>query len=167
MWAMSEREDHAFAPFVVAIICFLFVFISYVFRGFSSLSLISPWLLPCVVAYFAMMRPSYTPHIYLFLLGLLEDGLAGVPFGLHSLGLLMMYQMIIYQRHYLEHSPFPVIWTSFAFNMLIVYVTQTFLMWIATGVFSLWVLGSYLFSLVLFPFIFMLMAHIHQSLIKE
>lgn len=167
MLTLSERENHKITPVVVAFICFLFVFISYIFRGFSALSLVSPWLLPCVISYFALIRPSYTPHFYLFFLGLLEDGLAGVPFGLHAIGLLTIYQLTIYQRHYLEHNPFPVIWTSFALNMLVVYGVQALLMWMVSDMFSAWVIGSYLVSLVAFPFVFMLMARIHQSLLVD
>lgn len=167
MWNLTNRDEQPFSGLFIFVSLLMVIIASYMLRGFSGLNWLSPWLLPAAVSYWGLFRPRYTPHLIIFLLGLLEDGLAGVPFGLHSSGLLVLFQLTLYQRHYLEHNPFPMIWTAFTLNMMAVYGVMTLLMWLIGVPVTPWVVGAWLAGVASFPVVFMLMGLLHQALLKE
>ena len=167
MQSLSDRHLSGFAGTAVLLTLLLVVFLSYVVKGFAGLTLLAPWLLPAAVFYWVVFRPSVCGNLAIFLLGLLEDGLAGTPFGLHAIALLCLAHLAYYQRRYLEHNPFPVIWTAYIINSLAVYVVMVLLMWAAGVPITAWIAGSWGVGVAFFPAIYALMGKLHFALTED
>lgn len=163
----SPHEDNPVTPLYVFLVMLLVVFLNYVVNSFSALHWFTPWVLSSAAFYWFLFRPNYLPNSTIFFLGLLVDGLTGVPFGVHVLGLLALRHLSIYQRQYLEHNPFLVIWTAYAMNMCVVYLVMSFFMWLTGVPLTRWVLLSWFSTSLLFPFMYLFMAIIHYTLRKE
>ncbi len=67
----------------------------------------------CVVYFWSLHRPDLMTPIAAFLIGVIHDGLAGLPLGLTSLLFLLVRDVIVRQRRFFAARPFPVIWCCF------------------------------------------------------
>ena len=67
----------------------------------------------CVVFFWSLYRPDLLTPAAAFLVGLLYDGLAGLPLGLTSLLLLTVRQLMVTQQRFFLPRSFPVIWFCF------------------------------------------------------
>ena len=67
----------------------------------------------CVVFFWSLYRPDLLTPAAAFLVGLIHDGLAGLPLGLTSLLLLLVRQLVVTQQRFFLPRSFPVIWFCF------------------------------------------------------
>ena len=73
-----------------------------------------PLALLCVVTFWSIYRPDLLPVPAVFAAGFLADALAGLPFGLTSLTLILVRLLVVGQQRFLLARSFPVIWACFA-----------------------------------------------------
>jgi rod shape-determining protein MreD len=75
---------------------------------------VTPSLALAAVYFFAIYRPSLLPAPAVFGIGLFQDALLGLPFGLSAVVLLGAYGVIVGQRNAFRGRPFLVAWAGFA-----------------------------------------------------
>lgn len=75
---------------------------------------VAPVLSLAAVYFFAIYRPSLLPAPAVFGIGLFQDALLGLPFGLSALVLLGVYGVIVGQRAAFRGQPFLIAWAGFA-----------------------------------------------------
>jgi rod shape-determining protein MreD len=75
---------------------------------------VTPVLSLAAIYFFAIYRPSILPAPAVFGIGLFQDALLGLPFGLSALVLLGVYGAIVSQRNAFRGRPFLVAWAGFA-----------------------------------------------------
>jgi rod shape-determining protein MreD len=67
----------------------------------------------CVVYFWSLYRPDLFTPTAAFLIGLVYDGLAGLPLGLTSLALLLVRNLMTVQQRFFVTRSFLVIWSCF------------------------------------------------------
>jgi len=77
-------------------------------------SVVTPVLSLAAVYFFAIYRPSLLPAPAVFGVGLFQDALLGLPFGLSALILLGVYGVVVSQRSAFRGRPFLIAWAGFA-----------------------------------------------------
>jgi rod shape-determining protein MreD len=77
-------------------------------------SVITPGLSLAAVYFFAIYRPSLLPAPAVFGIGLFQDALMGLPFGLSALILVGVYGVVVSQRSAFRGRPFLIAWAGFA-----------------------------------------------------
>ena len=77
-------------------------------------SVVTPVLSLAAVYFFAIYRPSLLPAPAVFGIGLFQDALMGLPFGLSALILVGVYGIVISQRSAFRGRPFLIAWAGFA-----------------------------------------------------
>lgn len=98
--------------------------------GYSA---VVPLFSLCAVYFWAINRPQALPPAVVFGLGLVQDALAGTPFGLHAVMLLLAYGMVVSQRRFFVGKSFGVIWWGFMLVALIAVVAAWLFASLAAG----------------------------------
>lgn len=146
----ANRDYKPFLNILVPFLLFALVVLSYILGEFFDGLLFKIWLLPVGIFYWALFVPNAVPVLMGLLLALLEDGLSGTPFGLHGLSILILHYLALAQRQSLMYSPFPMVVTGFAINMAVVVGFMSAVMWLLNLPINLWVVISWLFTVVMF-----------------
>lgn len=146
----SNRDYESILYVVVPVLFFVFLILGYVLSETFNSLWFKPWLLSICVFYWTLFTPKAVPILMVLVIGLLEDGLAGTPFGLNALGLLLMHYLSVGQRHSLIYSPFPVVFTGFMLNLFVVMCVMTGIMWFIGLPVSLWILLWWVGTWILF-----------------
>lgn len=126
-----------------------------------------PWLITIAVFYWTLYVPTAVPIWFALLLGLLEDGLTGTPFGLYGMGIIVLHHMVMHQRKSLIYSPFPVVVTGFWINLLVVMLILTGIMWFIGLPLTWWILWNWVLTAMLFLPIAILFEIIRQKFMKD
>ena len=77
---------------------------------FGILRDVRPMFLLTGIYYWALFRPRFLSPFGVFMIGLIYDILAGLPFGLTSLVLIGVYMLVHRQRKLLFSQPFWILW---------------------------------------------------------
>lgn len=88
--------------------------------------------------YWVVFRPDLMPYAAVFAIGIVQDAVAGAPFGLYALVYLLVQSLVLNQRRFIVGKPFWVFWSGFALVAPI-------------AVFSTWILASILRGALLTP----------------
>ena len=99
------------SPFVLVLLLLLVTRVP--FRA-SDMSMYVPLISLSFAFYFTLHRPRYIPIWSLFILGLVDDFLAGGVIGLTSLILVSVPALLLNQRRFFKNRSFIVTWTGFA-----------------------------------------------------
>jgi len=78
--------------------------------GYAALT---PAFTLMAVYHWTIYRPDLLPPLVLFLVGITQDLLAGVPPGMTSLVLLLARAFVLRQRRHFVNRPFPFVWAGF------------------------------------------------------
>ncbi len=73
-----------------------------------------PHFLSMVVFFWALYLPSAMPKIAVVFLGIFQDILYGIPLGISSVCLLLLWWFMVMQRRYLFKEPFWVLWLTYS-----------------------------------------------------
>lgn len=79
-----------------------------------NFQMITPVFVLASVYFFAIYQPSLLPAPAVFAIGLFQDALLGLPFGLSALVLLGAYGVIVQQRNAFRGRPLLIAWAGFA-----------------------------------------------------
>lgn len=97
-----------------ALVTLAFVFIGRAPLGVPNLGSIAPLLPLAAVFFWTVRRPDLLSPLVVFLIGLVDDALAGTPFGLGALVLLTVRWTVVGQRRVFLGKPFALTWWGFA-----------------------------------------------------
>lgn len=163
----ANRDYQPFLNVLVPFLLFVLVLLSYVIGELFDGLVFKVWLLPIGVFYWALFVPGATPIFLALLLALLEDGLAGTPFGLHGLAILFLHYMAFAQRQSLIYSPFAMVVTGFAINMAVVTVAMGGVMWLLDLPVNLWMIVSWVFTVIMFVMLTIWFDMVRQKFMKD
>lgn len=99
------------APLVLSLLLVLLSVLPY---GIADFAAVRPALAMIAVYYWSIYRPDLLPAPAAFLIGVVQDVLAGTPLGMTALVLLLMRAVIISQRKVFVGESFLVGWWGFA-----------------------------------------------------
>tara|TARA_R110000868_G_scaffold189695_1_gene432877 strand:+ start:62507 stop:63013 length:507 start_codon:yes stop_codon:yes gene_type:complete len=163
----ANRDYVVGAGLFPPLLLLLLVIIGYILTGIFDALWFKPWLLTIGVFYWTLYFPNSVPIWFSLILGLLEDGLAGTPFGLYGFGIILIHFMAYHQRKSLIYSPFAMVYTGFIINLFVVSVSLTFIMWLIGLPLSYWVAVQWIVTCILFLPISYLFNLLRQKMIKD
>ncbi len=108
-------------PFLLLL---LFSFVLTVPHNFLSFGRFTPFYSLIIIYYWCLFFPVVLPLMSIFVLGVLQDIIFGVPIGMNSLSLVMFWLFIAYYKRFLISKPFNVIWIGFALCSLYIVLLQ-------------------------------------------
>ena len=117
---------------------FLFVLVGQLPLPLPFLSEVAPAFALVSIYYWAVFRPDLMPYAAVFGLGIIQDAVAGAPFGLYPLVYLLVQSLVLNQRRFVVGKPFWVFWCAFAMVAPI-------------AVFVAWIMASLLRGVLLSP----------------
>lgn len=151
------------APFLLTVL----VIFGYILTEIVDSLWFNPWLLTIGVFYWTLYYPRSTPIWFALILGLLEDGLSGTPFGLYGIGILLMHYLTYHQRQSLVHSPSTVIFTGFLINSFMVNLVMALIMWgVGLPLFN-WTIMTWLTTAFMFMPVVAMFGYIRQRMMKD
>lgn len=108
-------HSNLFLPKVAGILMILISCFSFRIEGM-------PWFKPSYevifIYYWCNFRPNAIPTWFVFLLGVIQDSLYGMPLGTSSFTNLVLQGFIISQRRIIAKKPFMVVWIGFILTSL-------------------------------------------------
>jgi rod shape-determining protein MreD len=111
LWQKLDYVVRSSAPFVLSLIL---VVLSVIPTHIPVYMEVAP-ILPLVSIYhWAIYRPNLLPVFAVFILGLLQDILLGIPIGLYTLVFLTVYGIVTAQRRFFMGKSFIFYWLGFA-----------------------------------------------------
>lgn len=117
-----DRADRFFrlqTPKITAIIVIFATVVPFHIPGIANFI---PLFNIMMVYYWTIYRPSLFPVWFIFLLGLMQDALYGVPLGVHSFLNLVTWMIIVKNRRYFSKESFLEIWLNFCMVSLLIAV---------------------------------------------
>jgi rod shape-determining protein MreD len=93
---------------------FLFVLMGHLSLPLPLLSDVAPAFALISLYYWVVFRPDLMPYVAVFSLGIVQDAVAGAPFGLYALVYLLVQALVLNQRRFIAGKPFWVFWSAFA-----------------------------------------------------
>ncbi|MGB1539326.1 MAG: rod shape-determining protein MreD [Rickettsiales bacterium] len=143
MQDIGQKLDHTARMMLPGILTIFLLLLLLLPFGMAGLAYFPPDICLISVYYWVLFRPSAFPFWFVFLLGILQDALLGVPLGMSSFLLILFRLLVLSQHRQLAKETFWAIWVGFG---------------ILSALFSLcaWLLAS-VFESALLPFQFFLM----------
>lgn len=112
---------------------FLFVLIGQLAFPIPLLSDVAPAFALIALYYWVVFRPDLMPSVAVFGLGIVQDAVAGAPFGLYALVYLLVQALVLNQRRFIAGKPFWVFWTAFALVAPVAFFASWILASLARG----------------------------------
>ncbi len=103
---------HQLAPFFILLLCDI-LDRTHVFRFLP----IEPLLTLPLIYHWAMYRPEFLSVLTLFIVGMVDDAIGGAFLGQTSLLFLILYALVLLEKHHIEGSKSSIQWGAFAFYM--------------------------------------------------
>lgn len=122
-----------------------------------------------VLFYWSIYRPTLTPPLFAFGVGIAIDLLSGLPIGLHAVLFVLVHYLVSGQRKMFMGQPFITVFFGYCFVASVMSAMQ----WILYGLVShIWVpmepvIGMWLLGIVFFPVALLLMNASHKLLPLE
>ena len=121
------------------------------------------------VYYWALHQPDMLPATAVFVIGLLQDMLAGTPIGLGAFSLLAAYGIVVSQRRFFHGKSFLVVWWGFAMTATAVGLLRWLMVSMIQGQLVLFgpTLIEFLLTVTLYPVFGYLFVLARRSLMRE
>lgn len=150
LWHRLDALARRLTPFALTLVLVVVSVVPLHIPGFAR---VAP-LLPLIAVYhWAIYRPALLPAFAVFVIGLLQDTLTGMPIGVNALVFLGVYGVVLSQRRFFAGKSFAVVWLGFA----VVAAGAALSSWILVSVYYVTlvaprpVLFQYLMTLGVFP----------------
>lgn len=162
-WQRLENILRLCVPHFVMAVLFALSVTPLFAPGFGG---IKPFFVLMGIYYWAIYRPTLTPTVYVFGLGVMMDSATGLPLGWHAALYLSAHAIVRTQRRYLAGQSYPVVWTGFA----VIAGLYAAMFWALSCLYALHLvpvmpmLGHLTISLLIFPFVLMLLILAHRML---
>lgn len=165
-WTRLDLLARRLTPFLITI---TLVIVAQVPMHLPAAISIAPALALIAVYFWALHQPDLIPAPVVFLTGLLQDILTGVPFGLNAFILLIVYGIVVSQRRFFFGKSFAVLWWGFATLSLVIGALQWVAMSILMG--QLLSIGpllvEYLATAALYPLVAYILVLTHRNILQE
>jgi len=127
-----------------------------------------PLYLVMTVYFWSIYSPYYMPKWFVFLIGLFQDILYGMPMGISALLLLVLWGIVVSQRRHLTKEPFIVVWIMFVITIGFYIVAEWLINSIYFGelIFSPAIIMQLIVSVLIYPLIHKLYEFIHTFFLK-
>lgn len=132
---------------------FILLFLSFLERAhFFRPFPIEPIFVFPLIYYWTLFRIEKISPFSLLILGVFDDALSGAYLGQTSLLLLILYGLVLTQRHHIKDQTFKFIWGSFGIFMLSATIVEWSIASVLTGkVLSFRSLGQNILAIILYP----------------
>ena len=128
-WFRLDRFARDLTPFALTFLLLIFDAVPFHIPGFAQ---VAP-LMPMIGIYFwAVYRPDLMPAAAVFLIGILQDFLSGLPVGVSALTFLAVQGAGVTQRSFFFGKSFLIVWVGF----VIVAAGALSLMWLLLSMLS-------------------------------
>lgn len=147
----------------------LFLFGGVVTWPLPHIGAIAPSLGLAAIYYWALHRPDLLTPLGVFFLGLLNDGMNYLPFGLSAFIFVAVYQLALSQRRYFVGQVFYMLWAGFGLVAVLAMVVQ----WLGLSIFGDnpvpfgLVFVQTLLSVVIFPAPAWILIHIQRLFLSQ
>lgn len=155
----------ALSPFAITM---LLVLASVALVRSPEVAPVMPSLALAAVFYWSVFRPDLLPPWAIFLLGLFQDLITGIPVGAGVLSLLIVYLSVAAQRRFFSSASFFMLWISF----ILIAALATLPLWLASS-FMLGqlidpapVLLQYLTTIAVYPCLAWLLGQAQQAFLR-
>jgi rod shape-determining protein MreD len=129
---------HQLVPLLILLLCDI-LDRTHVFRFLP----IEPLLTLPLIYHWAVYKPELLSVFTLFVVGIVDDAIGGALLGQTSLMFLILYALVLLQKHHIKEANFSGLWWGFAFYML-------------CAVFLEWAISSMLYDRAICSWIFLL-----------
>ena len=109
----SQRVDNAIARLLPIATTLLATVISIQPAHIPGYAALTPAFTLMTIYHWTIYRPDLLPPLALFLVGVTQDLLAGVPPGVTALVLLLTRAVVLRHRRHFVNRPFPFVWAGF------------------------------------------------------
>lgn len=103
-----------FVKVIPALLTLFVPFFSGALAHIPGMSRMMPMLVLISIYYWGIFNPRSLPYIFLFVLGLLQDTLAGLPLGISSFANVLFAWIVSDRAHITSNMSFKMIWRKFA-----------------------------------------------------
>lgn len=129
-WQRMDMIVRSLTPFGLTLVLVVLGQVPLHIPGFAE---VAP-ILPLMAVYFwAIYRPDLLPAVAVFVAGLVQDALSGMPFGVNAAVFVVVHMAVLSQQIFFQGKSFLIIWLGFS-------------MVAAGAVFMIWVLNALVFT---------------------
>jgi len=114
MRAALVRVDRWLRGITPALLTLMLVLASGLPLGVPGLPQVMPWFALMAVYYWTLHRPDLLPGGAVFLIGILQDAVAGTALGFHAVLLIAVHWVVLTQRWVFYRKSFNVVWWGFS-----------------------------------------------------
>ena len=166
---LLSRFDFAMRSTTPFMLTVLLVVLGAVPLRIPDFATVSPLLSLMAVYHWSIYRPDLLPAWAVFVVGLMQDALTGLPFGINALVFLAVHMAVLSQHVFFTGKSFAIIWIGFA----MVCGGAMLMMWILVSAFyaqTFSILGAslqFLVTLGAFPVLSLLMTYWQRRFLGE
>jgi len=128
LWQRLGVTVRGVTPFVITLLLVVLGQVPVHIPGFAE---VAPLLPLMAVYHWAVYRPDLLPVIAVFIVGLLQDALSGMPFGVNTAVFVLVHLAVMSQQIFFIGRSFLIIWLGF----VLVAAGAMVLTWVLTGLF--------------------------------
>lgn len=123
-WERLDAQARALTPFGLAVFLVLIGGLPFHMEGFVF---VAPMLPLMAIFHWTVYRPDLMPVYAVFVVGLLQDILGGMPLGVSALVYIAVFWGVLSQRRFLYGKSFFIVWLGFAIVALLAQAATWFL----------------------------------------
>ena len=165
-WIQLDQIARRLVPFLMTV---ALIILAQVPMHLPSAVPIAPGFALIAVYFWALHQPNLIPAPIVFVFGLLQDALTGVPIGLNAFVLLVVYGLVVSQRRYFFGKSFAVLWWGFATLSIVIGLLQWATVSLLTGqvLSAVPLLVEYLTTVALYPVVAYVLVLTHRNILVE
>ncbi len=110
LWQRLDLVARSMTPFGLTLVLVLIGVLPLHIPGYAR---VAPMFALMAIYHWAIYRPELMPAVAVFLIGLLQDILMGLPLGVNALVFLTVYGTVLSQRRFLFGKSFAIVWLAF------------------------------------------------------
>ena len=129
VWQRLDIFSRQLTPFFLTV---FIIFLSAVRYDVPSLVGVMPLLSLIAIFHWGVYKPELLPPYAVFVIGIFQDALSGVPMGVFTITYILTYNVVVAQQRFFSRKSFYVVWLGF----LVVSAGATFLVWAVLSFFK-------------------------------
>jgi len=130
-WQRLDEAARAISPFAITVLLAMF---SVMPARAPEIAPVMPALVLIAVYFWSVFRPDLMPFWAIFLIGVFQDLLTGVPLGVGIVSLLLVHGYVGTQRRFFASATLPMLWVVFLLVAAVAIALNWLLSCLVTGV---------------------------------
>ena len=165
LWFRLDQWARRLTPFGLTLLLVVINVIPIQIPGFAR---VVPLLALIAIHHWAIYQPDLMPVYAVFVIGVFQDLLSGVPLGINTLVFLAVYGAVVWQRRFFVGKSFMITWLGFA----VVSAAAMMVSWILISALQLTLVNpqalvyQYLLTLGFFPLLAWIFLRWQQAFLK-